>query len=39
MDPLSPNDARAQRFVQGASQQAAERFGSNVQVTVHPGGR
>ena len=36
MDPLSPSNAKAQRFVQGATQQAQERFGPNVQVKVHP---
>ena len=36
MDPLSPADPRFQRVVMGATQNAEERFGENVQVHVHP---
>jgi len=36
IDPLSADDARAQRLVLGAMQNATERFGSNVQVNVRP---
>lgn len=36
MDALDPSDARAQRFVLGAQQNAEERYGTNVKVNVRP---
>ncbi len=36
IDPLSPADARFQRVVLGATENARERFGPNVKVNVRP---
>lgn len=35
IDPLSPDDPRAQTFVRGAVDQAQERYGNNAKVRVH----
>lgn len=35
LDPLSPADPRFQRVVQGAVQNATERYGENVRVNIH----